>query len=276
MDIINGMQYVHGILATSHPDLDGEVIPEEYFETMLEGFKESYVPIDIQHDPRLPPQGRLVSAIVKRLDDGALAIEGVAELFEPGEEVPLADDPREIPVKTYDNLEVNYDRAFRDEESQAHIKAIATIFGSEAQETIKKSVDPVSVLTIGGAFAFAAFAGGFLQKMGSDTWDALKGHIKKLMERRSTVADRLLVLDISTEHNGQPLNIKAILTNPSEEDIDTFFQDGLRQIDELLPQCFYAESSVRQIVLGYSQGKILILFAVRKDAFPLYPFRVEE
>lgn len=134
---------------------------------MVEQVNKQYIPMGIEHDPRIPPQGRLVSAKVVKLEDGEYGVEGVGEIFEPGDSYELKDDGREIPLhrQDADNLHIQFDRNYRDRDDQDIINELGRIFGSEPQEEITKSIDPINILTICGAFVLGGIATGFLENL---------------------------------------------------------------------------------------------------------------
>ena len=246
---------------------------------LVDQINRSYIPIGIEHDPRIPPQGRVVSARLSVLDDGANAVETEMELFEPGDSIPLDNSLREIPVRDYDpnKLEISYDKNYRDQESQLLIQDIADLLGTSPQEEAKKSLDPLSVLTIAGAFLLGGIAAGFLNKLGADVWDTLKTKTKQLIDKkREKVKDNLLLFEFSVPVAEQLIAARVILTNPSGEDIEDFFENGLRDLDEILVRYVDLNIGLKVIVFESSEGKLRVLFGVRKDAVPLFPAQQEE
>ncbi len=266
------MRTERSILATAHRDIEGDMIAPEALVAMVEQINTSYLPIGIEHDPRIPPQGRVVSARMVQLDDGIDAIEGEIEFFEPGDQLPQVDQTfREIPLRSRDTneLEVSFDKHYSDSEDQAIVRDIAAVFKTAPQEEIKKSLDPLSVLIISGAFVLSGIATGFLNKLGADAWDALKEKLKQAMERKRT-KENLLVFEFFILNSSHPLVAKVILTNPDSKDIDAFFDRGLNQVDRAMTRLSDTNDDLRQIVFEYSRNELRTLYGVRKDAVPLF------
>jgi len=268
------MKHFKGIIATSHVDRHNEVMPVETLEAMVEQVNKQYIPMGIEHDPRIPPLGRLVSARVLQLEDGEYGVEGIGEIFEPGDIIELQNDGREIILhgKVKENLYLRYDRNYRDREDQVIINELSNLFGSEPKEEIKKSLDPISILTIGGAFVLGGIANGFLGKIGSDAYDSVKAKITKLLQKKAKKKEHepLLIFSFWVSADGYHLEVEAILTNPTSEDIDSFFKSGLNQLDSLVSLYFDKKIGLRRIITKYENKELNLLFGVRKDAVPMF------
>ena len=184
------------ILATTHPDLHSERMTIDALETLVQSVNSSYIPVGIQHDPRIAPVGRVASASIRKLDDGEYAVEGLIEVFEPGDKFELVENQRTLVTEKYESgrLEIEYDRNFRDTEDQLLIEKIAGLFGTRPKENVKKSLDPITVLAIGGAFILGGVAQGFLSKLGEDAYEVLKQGLKKLFARKKVGEDEKLLV----------------------------------------------------------------------------------
>jgi len=138
-------------------------------EGMLEQTKSDIVPMLWNHDPRIPPIGRLLSGRIDKLPDGEFAFVGTSDLFEPDDEIPLIDDGREIPIRIPEApVEVIFDRSYMSTEDQEDIDFIARTTGGGKQEAGKKALEPLSILAIVGIYLLGRFAEGLLQKVGED------------------------------------------------------------------------------------------------------------
>ena len=261
-------------IATSHVDKHGEMIAPKALSSLVELINAEYLPMGVEHDPRIPPIGRIVSARLVVLDDGAYAVQGVAEMFEDGDQIQLVDNLRELPLKAYKVGEfgVEFDRTYRHSEDQAIIDDIGGLLGAKPQEEIKKALGAISILTIGGGFVLAAVATGFLGKLGADAWDALKDKLKKLYNnRRGRVQEQLLVFEFTFARENAKMVAEVILTNPTDEDIESFFEHGIEQLDRLVPMIHDPSMELRKVVFQYSDHQLSIRFAIRKDAVPVSP-----
>jgi len=56
------MKKIEAILITAGLDRQGEMISPESLVSFVKQFDNMYIPIGIEHDPRIPPQGRFFSA----------------------------------------------------------------------------------------------------------------------------------------------------------------------------------------------------------------------
>ena len=265
------------IIATTHVDLHSERMTVGALESLVELINGSHTPVGIQHDPRIAPVGRVASARVRKLDDGEYAAEAVVELFEPGDEIRLIDGDRELPIHRCEGqgLEVLYDRNFRDSEDQVLIQRIGGLFGTRPQEEVKKAVDPLTVLSIGGVFVLGCIAKGFLTKLGGDAYESLKDCLKKLFARRKA-GENLLVFRAVVTTPGYDAEVVVVLSNPSDADIEDFLELALPMLDELVQACWDPQSGLKRLVFEYSDKRLTLKFGVRKDAVPLYPKNVGE
>ena len=269
------MKYSSGILVTTHIDQQNEEISLSALESMVEQSNSYYIPITVEHDPRKPPLGRTKSTRIKKLEDGEYAIEGIFEMFESGEEIQLdLNDPREIRIleHNYNYLDITYDINYKNPEDQKLIKEMTNILKSEVEPEYftKKSIEPISVLTIGGAFVLGGIANGFLNKIGADAWDSLKEKLKELFsKKKAEEKEKLLSFEFTIENDGCRINIEVILSNPSDNDIDNFLEKGLKNVDKILPNYFDPNNSLKRIVMEYSDEVVVVKFGVRKDGVPL-------
>jgi hypothetical protein len=268
------MKVVESILATTHIDRHNERLALSALEGMVKQIEQEYLPLVHEHDPRIPPHGRVLSAWIEQLEDGEYALKCKTQLFETGDEIQLSDETREIPIMdaSPDNLDFVYDRSYIDEDDQVLLDEIAAITNGNKRELGKKGLDPLSVLIIAGGFAIGNFATGFLQKMGADAWDKYKSALKKLAQRkRAKNLEHVFQFQFVTHSKGKVFTIEANLTNPTDKDIDLFLQTGIQELDKIVVKNIGENSHIRKMVYEYSGGKLKLSFSVRKDAVPLLP-----
>ena len=79
------MKKIKGIYATSNVDNHGKAFSVEALKMLVEQINNSYMPMGVEHDPRIPPIGRIISAKLIKRDDGSYAVEGISEIFEEGD-----------------------------------------------------------------------------------------------------------------------------------------------------------------------------------------------
>lgn len=266
------MKYMEGIFASSHVDRHQEKIAVEALRSMVAMANQSYIPILIEHDPRIPPQGRVISAELKELEDGEYAVAGISEIFEEGDEIPFKDDGREIPINEFsdDRIHVMYDRSYRNREDLKEIRDFKKLPNIEIEEEGKKALEPISVLGIGAVFIVGEIATGFLNKLGADVYDLLKSKIKNLLDRKRNDKEVFLFkLEINLKYSDRDLNIVTIATNPTNEDIDNLLTSGLTQLDQLSKKLGPETMHIKKIVCQFKNGNLLKPFGIRKDAVPV-------
>jgi hypothetical protein len=267
------MKRALGILTSTHVDLDSERMSPGAIESMVAAANAHYIPVGIEHDPRIPPVGRVASAHVKQLDDGEYAVVGVLEYFEPGEEIELKSDGREIPTKHIepDRLYVSFDRSFRRPEYQKLIEQISEVFKTPPSEQVKKAIDPVSLLEIGGAFVLGSIAKEFCTKLGSDGYERVKTSLGELFSRkRAAREEAILVFRADVTFRDSQIEIQVFVTNPTADDIDQFLERALAGLDEAVARYWDVGSGLRRMVFEYHGGTLEIRFGVRRDAVPLW------
>ncbi len=89
---IFAMKKVSAILATTHVDRHNEAFAVSALEGMVESLNRSYLPVGVEHDPRVPPIGRVISAEVRKRDDGEFEVAAEIEMFEPGDRVSFVEE----------------------------------------------------------------------------------------------------------------------------------------------------------------------------------------
>lgn len=180
------MRTIQEVIATTHVDRQFEKLALSALEGMVEQVQREYIPMLIGHDPRIPPKGRLVSAKIEELEDGEYAVKGIIELFEPGEEIPLLEDTRQMVMKEPppDSFEILFDRTYSSPEDQALLDRLALTLAGTKHENLEKGLETLSVLAIVGVFVAGNFFGGFLQKAGANSWDAIKAKLRQLASRK--------------------------------------------------------------------------------------------
>ena len=256
---------------TTHVDQQNERFARSALESAADQLRRSYIPIGLEHDPRLPPFGRVVSAKLLDLSDGEVGLFGLMELFEPNEVIPLANDDRTIPAREepIGVVELIADRGLL--EAFGHeLSEIETLLDRRISTEIKKGVGGPEVLTLAATFVLGAIAGGFLQQLGADIYAGIKHQVLRIF-RKEYQADRLLRILVTVENGPHRVTIDVIVTNPSPDQISLLFDAVPRQLDAEVPQILDANPDIRRLVFELSGPKLIHKFAVRRDAVPLFP-----
>lgn len=261
-------------LHTTHVDKHGEVFPLEVLQTMMKQTNEAIIPMGVEHDPRIPPVGRMLHTTVEQLEDGEYALIGTAELFE-GDITNLSDTGDRVMVVRDvkgDSLELTYDRNFRGEEEQETIKQLALVLKCAVppDEEIKKSVEPIAILTIAGKFALAGIAAGFFGEIGADAYKELKKLLVKIFSTPTpTGTERLFTFNTTIVDGTHSVNVEVILANPTDSEIQAFLDDGIKELDQVLPKHFNSPRGFRRIVFDYDANGLRIKFGVLKNGVPV-------
>ncbi len=262
-----------GVLASAAIDRHGEQFADSALKMMVDQVNSRWIPVGIEHDPRIPPVGRVVAArLVRRA--GEAVVEGEIETFEQGDVIPLSVDRNEPDIDRYNPGEfgVRCDRGYKAPADRAEVDELAKLLGTRVIEEHKKSLEPITVLTIAGGFVLSQLAGGFLQELGSDAYDAVKAKLKSLFSRpKPNGQERLLVFRVAFEKNGVAATADVILSDPSPDDIDGFLSEGVSQLAASLDRYFAAEHGMRELTYEYRDRELQLRFAVRRDAVPLFP-----
>jgi hypothetical protein len=258
-------------MITTHVDKHNESITPDALQDLVRLINQQYTPMGVEHDPRIPPVGRVLSAHIKEIEEGEFAVDGIAEIFEQGQEIEFKDDGREIPITEFGGrLSISPDRSYRKPEDQQLLEELRILVDGEITPQLKKSVEPISLLVIAASFIAGGIANGFLSKIGEDVWELFKAQLAKLIEpKRQASENCLLAFEFTVRDGDQLLCLKTILANPSESDINRFLQYGLKELDERTPRFFKNRYHVRKIVFEYKAGKLHVIFGLRKDAVPV-------
>jgi hypothetical protein len=264
------MKRIEATVSSTAIDAHGEVMTRGALESEVALFKRNYISMGVEHDPRIPPVGRFIDAWIEDRDDGISVLKAVAELFEPGDTLPAtADKTIAQPAYSDGQLIVGYDRTYESSEDSLDINAIADRFGSAPQFEMKKAVDPLSILMIGGAFVLGSIATGFLKQVGADGYLWLKERIVRLIQRQQGKSkEQLLVFEFSVKCGRQCANVQTILSNPDANDIEAFLQRGIHELDVVTRDCFNSVELLSRVVYFFENGRLKFKYAVRTDGFP--------
>lgn len=262
-------------LATTHLDKHNERFTMNALENIVKQTNKGIIPIGVEHDPRIPPQGRVIKAELVLLEDGEYAVEGTAEVFN-GDFSTLADTgEREIPVRKYiaGKFKIVADRNFRDKKNKKNIDDLKQILqNAKVEEEIKKSLDPISILTMGGSFIAGGIASGFLKEIGSDAYKALKAKLSDIfIETTKETEEKLFTFDTTISKGDKSINVEVIISSPTVDDIQLFFDEGVQQLDQVLPRHFENDMGFSRIVFEYKAGYLDVKFAVLKNGVPIKP-----
>lgn len=258
-----------GILASTHIDTHGDLFTLEALEKAAIQSEQQFLPVNFNHDPRIPPLGRMVKAEVVQLPDGEHGLVAHSEIFEPGDVItPLPGRERPLHQVETGTIEVVFDRSYRSELDTSTLEEIQGLPGVSTSCLEKKALEPLSVLTVAfGLWAAASYFSGFLNQMGADTWDFLKTRIKTLQKRRREEGrEYLFILEAQIPRDSGLLCVKFIATSPAAGELDLLLSSGLAELDKLIAKMLSIDPDVREIVFNLNAPTgHLEAFAIRYD-----------
>lgn len=268
------MRKAQGTIANTLVNKRGEKISKEALEGMVSQVKEQYIPINIEHDPRIPTQGRIADAHIRKRDDGEYEVVADFEIFEEGDSAASTMGTKSIVERSFpnDKLSLNFDRNFNNKNDQENINKISNLINAETHPSIKNSLDPIGVIEIAGLVAFGAITKGFLSKIGSDAFEATKKQLVEIFSRKKEGEnEKILTLSFKVVKNEIEFDVEVHTTNPDKEAIDKLFSEGLEELDRLVPMLYQKEANLHKMVFEFKKGEMKIKYAVNKSCYPLFP-----
>ena len=266
------MKKFDAIISSTRLDAHGDIMSKEALEFAAATLKKNYVPMGVEHDPRIPPIGRFVDACVEQLADGTWILKGLGEIFESGDSLPVSID-RTIVERDYTDgkAHISFDRSYENDDCLPAITEIGQHFGTTPQLEVKKAVDPLSVLAIGaGTFVLGAIASGFFGQIGADGYNLLKTKLSNLIfKQKSKSKEQILVFEFTAIHNSIKVLVQTLLINPTDSDIEEFLKHQIYDLDRLPLVAFDSAAHISRIVYFYENKQLEFKYAVRKDGFPV-------
>jgi hypothetical protein len=254
---------VRGIVATTHVDSQGDRFTREALDGMVEQSNRTLIPITLEHDPRLPPVGRLVMAQVVKLSDGETGIEVEGEIFENGDQVSFS-SAKQIAPAPHD-ASLYYDSAYTDPEDKQLVGEIASIMGKPAQEQLKKSVDPISVILI--SLGVAAF-NRFFDNLNDDLYKSFRDRLLRLLDRHRRTREQIVIFELSLPHGATNVDVEILLVDPSEKEIDTLKDLSVTSVREQLTS-YLRIVGISKVVMRFDHGVLVPLYGLRADSVPV-------
>lgn len=264
------MKTLNCTMVTTHVDLAGERFAVEGLEPFAASVNNNYLPFTREHDIRKPPIGRVASATVVQLEDGEFAVTGTVEVFEESDTLSsVRGDGRRIQVARDDipTFRVEYDSSYETPEGRELLAALNRLSpesGTTVQ--IKKSVEPISTLTI-AMYIGGAIAAGALAKLGEDLYLGLKDVLKGFFGSPTLLEERLLDFQFTTLWQGRPVEAHVLLTNPNPKELEALFGSGFADLDAFLSRC--QGENLARFVFEYRNGQLRCLYILRGDCVPL-------
>jgi hypothetical protein len=260
--------------------IDRVLTPPKAIVESAKLYNEGYIPLTIEHDIRNPPVGRIVSAEVVVLDDGTHLLQGEAEIFEESDHLaPFPQNGKSVNIhaEEVDNFLIFGNQAFEEDEDIADLyRELRDLGGGDLNRAYREdSIEPISILIIGcGIFVLQGISNGFFSKLGEDLYKILKLKLKKIFEKKSLKKkeDLLQFQFFVNGRSGKTIEVNVVITNPSQNDIDEFFDSVPAMLDTMLSDLLIDNLDVCRVVLSYEFRQLKLLYILRSDGlpFPLY------
>jgi hypothetical protein len=267
------MRTVQARLATTRLDQHGEQAGVEALQGMVDALNAHYIPFGVDHDPRIPPVGRIASATLEPFQGDHFAIVGTLELWDDGDTSDqLIGDGRSPPPPTQPAavFEVLYDRPGIQELGIEPFADLARLAGESVRPKYhaKKAAEPLStVLIVCGSFASGAIAGGFFNALGADIYAAFKEKLGKLFKPRKS-GERLLALHFGVRTGERVVSADLIASDPSEPAVALLLAGGLSEFDRVVEETLRSHPRAAKVVCHWERGKVELLYWVRDDGVP--------
>jgi hypothetical protein len=266
------MTRITGIISSTHVDAHGDQMTLSVLESMVGQINEGILLINNEHDPRNAPVGRIISAKLIQLEDGEFAVEGIFELYDCDLSELTDLGERKIGIREFseEKLSVCYDRAFNDTTSQKDIKELCEILNTDLiVHEVRKALDPMVILTIGGVYILGNIASGFFESIGTEAYNLLKVKLGEISQKKQKDSEEVLIIFEFTVINEEiKYDVELILTNPTVEDIDSGIRSFYR-LDEILPVLFKHNPRVRKLVFEYLNDGLKLKYGIDLDGIPL-------
>lgn len=136
------------IVATTHVDRHRDRIAKEALEGLVDQSRKHLIPVLFNHDPRVPPVGRMIGAEIQSLPDGEFALVATSEIFEPGDDDTSSDDSREMRLREFEStgFTVVYDRSYGSDADQAVLEELSGAANVHAKREDKKAFEHKAAL----------------------------------------------------------------------------------------------------------------------------------
>lgn len=260
------MSLVEVIMSSTKLDRHNECMSLEALEKMADSVNKHYIPVGIEHDPRVPPQGRVIAAeIIQEPHSGEYLLKGIIEKFDGSEMSTNTDKTIRIDEYNQHSLELHYDRS--NKENLDLISEINEIINSQIapQFCNKKSLAPLSTFTICGKFIVGAIATGFFAKVGSDIWERLKPKLAQLFIKNKA-QEKLFTINFEIINSLDRFLVEIILVNPTEQEFEQLYS-SINNIDNFIDS-FCNIQNLAKVVIEFKDGTFNSKFIVTKDCIP--------
>lgn len=264
-------RYSEAIIANTLLDRQNEKLTVEALESLVYSLNKYNIPIMIEHDPRIPPIGRIIEGYVRQRQDKEFEAVAILEFFDSnlGE---IENNGKELIIhKNQEQFSIGYSFSHKNKNDLNEIQEVENLLNSSSSYEAKKSADPISIITLTAAFIVGGIATGFLNQLGANVWDALKPKLIKLSSKHQTInTDDLLIFRLLIKNFDITIEVEIILTNPIESDLDIFITQTIPKLDQGLEKLIASNEDIRKVVLEQKNTSLILKYAVTNNGIPLF------
>ncbi len=266
-------------IASTHAFQDYPAVTLDDLKRHLATIGHEIIPVYSVIDPRRPPIGRVVSGIIVGLEDGEYALDVSIELFGPDfvpEGGTSVDKRVAILNKPSGKFGIWCDMTSMTPEKTGALREISEILETQicsGSSTGKLQEEPF-ILTIGiGTLPFGYIAGTLSRRLTAEKILRLTETLTRMYTTPGEdQPDSLLIFDLDVPDRQQrSLLIEVVLTNPSGNDIESFFSGGFPELDRILPPFYLSRLHPKKIVMNYRDGRFRVLYAIQEKGIPMIP-----
>lgn len=267
-------KYIESVVATTLLDKQNEKLSLEGLNSLVSSLERYNIPLNIEHDPRMPPIGRVIKGYVRERSDHEFEAVALLELFD-NEMDKIENNNKDLRLhESPDQFVLGYSFSHKNGNDLNEIKEIEILINSKAFYEAKKSADPISIISLTGAFVIGGIATGFLNQIGVNLWEKLKPKLVKLSSKNKTT--NLLVFRMLIKNMNISIEIEIILTNPVESDLDTFINKTTYNLDQVLEELITSNQDIRKIVFEQKNNFLILKYALTNNGIPLFLNRTIE
>jgi hypothetical protein len=263
------MRILRSIMSGDAVDLHGDRLTFEALKGMKKQTEESIIPSYYEHDYSMPQIGRIRESNI--INDGKNnLLVGDIELFEvedvnkqnpvPGKEMVIHENEK-------DHIVIGYDRSYEIANLTEEIVSLQKKIdiSRKPRLELKKSIEPISCLTILGTAVVSGIVGGFLQKIGADIWDKIKT-IFNINPR--SIEEKQIIINITVEAKNGNVEAMVIVNKPDFDGIKDSLITAANIIEMRLKEYEKESVPVKKIVVCCNNNESRHEYSVYKDGTP--------
>jgi hypothetical protein len=258
------------ILATTHVTKRGDTVDAEDLKRISRQFVDGAGEVDIEHDPRNPPAGRIVAADFVNLPEGHFGLQGTMQLFDETDyqqPYPLAGTVLRKRDRPTTRMLVIDEHFTGSDEATSAAREIAMELEADLRFLSKNAVEPPTWLIVGLLCGFGAIASSFLAELGKDAYKATKKKLLALLKQSSSAEEnRLVIFEVSLSNTKNGFLASVILTNPTSEVLNEFLREA--QLDGITKSIAERSTHVSRVAFSFDDSRLKLLYVVRKDGLP--------